>query len=165
MAGSTRKVEKIVIGIDGSPQSDAALEWAIGLAKPLGAEVIAVYALPQPNLYEYGYGYGTAVPVELDPKWQADMKDLFESQWCSALDKSAVRAKKLVETGRPASVIAAAAEKADADLVVVGRSGRGGVAELLLGSVSHELSHHCRRPVVLISGPAAATQGVPGNFI
>jgi Universal stress protein family len=58
--------------------------------------------------------------------------------------------------GRPASVTAYTAESADADLVVVGRRGLGGVAEVLLGSVSHELSLHCKRPVLLISEVSTA---------
>jgi hypothetical protein len=40
-----------------------------------------------------------------------------------------------------------------ADVIVVGRRGRGGVAELLLGSVSHELVFHSKRPVLVISSP------------
>ncbi len=43
------------------------------------------------------------------------------------------------------------ANEFDADVVLVGRRGRGGVAELLLGSVSHELVLHCKRPVLVIS--------------
>jgi nucleotide-binding universal stress UspA family protein len=50
--------------------------------------------------------------------------------------------RTIFEDGRAASVIDAVAEREGADLVVVGRRGLGGVAELLLGSVSHELSHH-----------------------
>ena len=38
----------------------------------------------------------------------------------------------------------------DADMVVMGRRGRGGVAELLLGSVSHEVALQSKRPVLLI---------------
>jgi hypothetical protein len=36
------------------------------------------------------------------------------------------------------------------------------VAELLIGSVSHELSHHCKRPVLLISGKKAGVGREPG---
>jgi nucleotide-binding universal stress UspA family protein len=41
-------------------------------------------------------------------------------------------------------------ESAHADMVVCGRRGRGGVAEMLLGSTSHELSHHVRVPLVIV---------------
>ena len=153
MTGATGKLNRILVGTDGSPQSRAALDWAIGIAGPLQAEVIVVYALPQPSAAEYGYGFNGWLPPELDPKWQAEMRDLFESEWCAALDRSGLRSRKLMEAGRPATVIAAVADRVEADLVVVGRRGRGGVAELLLGSVSQELSHHCSHPVVLISMP------------
>jgi nucleotide-binding universal stress UspA family protein len=76
---------------------------------------------------------------------------------------SALPYRTVLTDGRPASVIAATAEAVDADLVVVGRRGLGGVAEVLLGSVSHELSLHCKRPVLLISEvvtvPALALAG------
>jgi nucleotide-binding universal stress UspA family protein len=48
-------------------------------------------------------------------------------------------------------VIAAVAQREKADVIVVGRRGRGGVAELLLGSTSHELVLHSRLPVLVVS--------------
>jgi nucleotide-binding universal stress UspA family protein len=59
-----------------------------------------------------------------------------------------------MEDGRAASVIADVADRENADMVVVGRRGRGGVAELLLGSTSHELVLHSRRPVLVVSAKA-----------
>jgi nucleotide-binding universal stress UspA family protein len=43
-----------------------------------------------------------------------------------------------------------AARSEGAELVVTGRHGRGGFAELVLGSTSHELSHHLDRPLVIV---------------
>lgn len=157
MEGVTTK--RIVIGVDGSEHAAAALDWAISMAKQLQAEVVAVFAIPPPNFLEYGAGYAVPVtPVELDPEWRSEMEREFKEQWCKALQGSGLRYRTVVEDGRAASVISAVADREEADLVVVGRRGRGGVAEMLLGSVSHELSHHCTRPVVLISNSRSANQ-------
>jgi len=147
------EIKQIVVGVDGSEHAAAALDWAIGLASRTGAHIVAVHALHLPPVYGVS-GYEPLLP--LDPEWQAEMKRLFEDEWCSPLRAAAVPFSRVFTEGRPASVIADAAERVDADLVVVGRRGRGSLTELLLGSVSHELSHHCKRPVVLISRQAAA---------
>lgn len=101
----------------------------------------------------YAYYPGEYVPpvAQMD-SWRQEMKSAFEQQWCRPLKRSGLRYRTFMEDGRPASVISALADKVDADMVVVGRRGRSGVAELVLGSTSHELSHHSKRPVVLISG-------------
>jgi nucleotide-binding universal stress UspA family protein len=156
MAGG-QPIKRMVVGVDGSEHGAQALDWAIQFAEPIKAEIIAVFAIA-PTIYAgYNGGFGPAVvPPELDPEWRSEMKTEFEQQWCRALADSGVTYRTVMEDGRPASVIAAIADREDADLVVVGRRGRGGVTELLLGSVSHELSLHCKRPVLLIShGPSA----------
>ena len=144
--------KKLVVGVDGSVQAGHALEWAIRLAEATGAEIVAVYAIPPPSYYEFGAGYGVpVVPAELDPEWRSQAIAEFQGSWCAPLAASGVRFRTVVEDGRPAAVIGAVAERENADLVVVGRRGRGEVAEVLLGSVSHDLSHHCARPVLLVS--------------
>jgi nucleotide-binding universal stress UspA family protein len=146
-------IKRIVVGIDGSKQAGDALNWAIESAQSNKAEIIAVFAIPPPSYFEFGgLDVAPVVPPELDPEWRAQMLREFEDDWCKPLRDSGLQYRTFVEDGRAASVIAAVADREDADLVVVGRRGRGGVAELLLGSVSHELSHHCRHPLVLISG-------------
>jgi nucleotide-binding universal stress UspA family protein len=76
------------------------------------------------------------------------------SRWCRALRDAGIKYTTVIANGRAASVISGAADEVDADVVIVGRRGRGEVAELLLGSVSHELVLHCKRPVLVISaGP------------
>jgi len=145
-------IKRIVVGVDGSAQAGQALAWAIKLAHITKAEIIAVHAIPPPNFFEYGAGYGVpVVPAELDPEWRAETVRDFEEAWCAPLATAGLEYRKLVEDGRPAAVISAVADDLDADLVVVGRHGRNGVAEMFLGSVSHELSHLCKHPVLLVS--------------
>ncbi len=144
-------VKRVVVGVDGSQPAAEALKWAITYARLLNAEVVAVFAIPRPISMRYLPKYAPpVVPPELDPEWRAEMKRELEQQWCKPLISSALRFRILMEDGRPASVIAGVADRENAELVVVGRRGRGPVAEQLLGSVSHELSHRCKRPILLI---------------
>ena len=149
---SAADVKTILVGVDGSENSAHALEWTIALGRKLQAEVVAAYVYPPPSPYEYADG--GFVPVELDPAWRAEIRGLFEGEWTAALRASGLKQRTLIGEGRPASVLAQLAEDVDAGLVVVGKRGRGGFAELLLGSVSHELTLHCKRPVVVLPQPA-----------
>ena len=147
MATRNSGVRRIVVGLDGSESSSAALKWAVRLAKGMGSQVTAVYAIDVPTYFPQPYG----TPIQFDDEWRAAMKADFENKWCKPLRVSGVRYRTVMEDGRAASVIAAVADRENADVVVVGRRGRGGVAELLLGSASHELVLHSKRPVLVIS--------------
>ena len=154
--------KRVVVGIDGSGHAAEALEWALEFAKPLGAEIIAVFAIPPPNYLEFGAGYGAPMlPPELDPVWRTEIQREFEEDWCRRLRDSGVAYRMVIEDGRAASVIAAVADREGADLVVVGRRGRGSVAELVLGSVSHELTQHCKQPLVVISKSTSMPRNEP----
>ena len=155
-------IRRLVVGVDGSEHSGRALAWTIRVAKSVDAEVVAVFAIAPPNYLEYADSAGI-VPPELDPAWREQITKEFERQWCSPLTEADVRHRHLVRDGRPAEVIARVADETDADLVVVGRRGRGGFAELVLGSVSGELAHHCGRPLVLIATPKAESPKALGD--
>lgn len=150
MAASKSGIRRIAIGVDGSESSAAALKWAIRLAKGMGSQVIAVYAVDIPVYFPEP----EELPFVLDQEWRAGMKSEFEDKWCKALKVAGVRYRALMEDGRAATVITAVAERENADVIVVGRRGRGGVAELLLGSTSHELVLNSRLPVLVVSAKA-----------
>jgi len=147
MATRNSGVRRIVVGVDGSESAAAALKWAVRLAKGMGSQVTAVYAIDVPTYVPQPYG----TPIQFDDEWRAAMKADFENKWCKPLKVSGVRYRTVMEDGRAASVIAVVADRENADVVVIGRRGRGGVAELLLGSASHELVLHSKRPVLVIS--------------
>ena len=147
-------VRRLVVGVDGSEHSSYALTWAIRMAQGMGSEVVAVFAISPPVYLDVGYASAT-VPVQYDPQWRADIEKEFEQNWCKPLRDSGVQYRTVIADGRAASVLAKAADDAGADLILVGRRGRGGVSELLLGSVSHELVLHSKRPVLVISSAPA----------
>ena len=138
----------ILVGVDGSEESAAALVWAIDKARELNGEVVAVHAVETPFLAYYSLEAGA--PGQLDERLREGIKRAFEDEWCGPLKESGVPYRMLLMNGRAASVIADVAEQLHAELVVVGRRGRGGVSRLLLGSVSNELAHSCPAPVVVL---------------
>jgi nucleotide-binding universal stress UspA family protein len=151
---NAERLTSVVVGVDGSEHANAALAWAIRMARGMSVEVVAVFAIAPPVYFDAGPS-GPVVPVQYDEKWRADMKHEFEEQWCKPLRDAGVRYRTMIEDGRAASVISRVADRENADVMIVGRRGRGGVTELLLGSVSHELVLHSKRPVLVISAAPA----------
>ena len=150
MAINRAGIGRIVVGVDGSQHSEAAIKWAVRMAGGMGSEVVAVFAIAPPVYFDGGF-VAPVVPPQFDEEWRAGMKNEFEAVWCKSLRDAGVRYRTIMQDGRPASVIAQVADSVNADVIVIGRRGRGGVAELVLGSVSHELVLHSKRPILVIS--------------
>lgn len=145
---------RIVVGVDGSVESLAALRWAIAQAELTGSTVDAVIAweLPVPAT---GYGWAPLTKAECDKCVEIATKAVQEaiSQVTGPSGNPLVR--PVVRAGRPAQVLLDAS--AHADLLVVGSRGHGVFADILLGSVSQHCFHHAKCPVVVMRGePAAA---------
>lgn len=149
MPASTSQTPRIVVGIDGSPSSVAALRWAIGQAALDGSTVEAITAWQIPAAMT-GYGWAP-VPV-------ADCSDM-ELIAKRALEEAIVEAAGAsssplvhgeIAQGLPAQVLIDAS--AGAALLVVGSRGHGGFAGALLGSVSQYCVHHAHCPVLIIRG-------------
>jgi nucleotide-binding universal stress UspA family protein len=143
---------RIIVGVDGSEPSARALGWCAANAKTLGAEVVAAFAIDLPIYAATGLGFAP-IPVPFPAVTEAEREHLREKimhDWCAPLAKAGVPFRGIVIDGSPAIAIMTLAEKENADLVVVGRRGCGGFAELLLGSTTHHLSHHLNRPLVIV---------------
>jgi nucleotide-binding universal stress UspA family protein len=132
---------RIVVGVDGSACSKAALSWAVRQARLTGAAVEAVIA------WEYPYTFGYLMPVVTD----VDYEKLAAQQVADAVAEAAghgVEIRSTVVEGNPAKVLLDAS--AGAELLVVGNRGHGGFVEALLGSVGQHCVHHAACPVVVI---------------
>jgi nucleotide-binding universal stress UspA family protein len=139
---------KIIVAVDGSEHSHRAVEWCAKYAEKLGAEVIAVHAI-ETAVYTAGVGF-TPVPAVYTPQQEDELREILTEHWCAALTQANVPFKTVMHVGYPSNVICDIARSEDADLVVAGRRGRGGFAELMLGSTSHQLAQHVGRPLVIV---------------
>ena len=86
---------------------------------------------------------------ELEAERRGELEKVLERA-AAQLDDKLTRVTRSTPTGAPADEIVAAANDYDTDLVVVGARGRGGMARLLLGSVSEKVLRDARCPVLIV---------------
>jgi nucleotide-binding universal stress UspA family protein len=142
----TRNAAKgaVVLGYDGTPHSDAALDWAARYAMTHGRPLLIVHAAGIPTAYDSFTGI---------QENRRDLRQLGEQTVEAAVPRVHDLAPGLtVETrvalGNAHQVLLESAE--GAHLLVVGSRGRGAFASLLLGSVSVDMSAHAPCPVVVV---------------
>lgn len=134
----------IVVGMDGSSHALAALRWALDEAALRGARVRLVHVW-QPALLG-GYPYTEA---SFDPEaMEAEAKLQLDRAVGEVTVPPGVEIEPVIVCGSPAEALIQ--QSAGADMVVVGSRGRGGFAELVLGSVSHQVAQHAPCPVVIV---------------
>jgi nucleotide-binding universal stress UspA family protein len=138
----------IVVGIDGSDESKAALRWAIEEGKLRGASIRVVHAWS----LSYAVGAGFAVPAFSVAELQRASEELLDAVIREVGGVEGMHVEPVSVEGTPARVLVEAAQ--GADLLVVGSRGHGGFAGLLLGSVSQQCAHHAPCPLVIVR-PAA----------
>ncbi len=150
---SLRNVSKIVVGVDGSHASVAALRWALDEARLRGLPVTAIYAFDYPEIST------TSQALHLMGTDFAAYRAAGEKILAAAFDEldanSSMDVERVVTEGPAAAVLIEAAESDD--LLVVGSRGHGGFTGLLLGSVSDQCSRHARCPVVVVRPPTPLT--------
>jgi nucleotide-binding universal stress UspA family protein len=143
----------IVVGVDGSEQSQRALNWAIKEAglRNTSLTVLAVHQVAG------NHWTGTPVQYPADAPETEKMRQAAQETVQKAVDAAGSPGPASV-TVRAVSGIAAQeliSASNDADLVVVANRGGGGFARLMLGSTSNQVVNHSASPVVVFrEGPS-----------
>ncbi len=143
---------RIVVGVDGSPESVLALKWAQTLAGALDATITAVTA------WQLETVFGSYVVPDWDPDANARrvlkdaVQEAFGDNRPDGFSGECVR-------GRPAQILMEYSKSAQ--MLIVGSRGRGGFTGMLLGSVSSACAEHASCPVLVVHRSAdAATAAV-----
>ena len=139
----------IVVGVDGSDHSHRALIWAMRQAAQQHVPLTVLAVRPEPVRPATGIYWGVhAYPEDShNPDVARKAVGQIVEQARNEIGETAPEVTLNVVTGDPAHELISASH--DADLVVVGSRGSGGLA-WLLGSVSSKVAHHAACPVVII---------------
>jgi nucleotide-binding universal stress UspA family protein len=156
-------MSSIIVGVDGSAPSTAALAWAVNEARDHGAELTVVHVYRAPEVGADPQLASTHFPDHVSVEQAADgaegRREAYEEEAhrraegvvnaaLREVDTDGARIKTVVLSGRPAAQLVEISR--DADLLVVGSRGRGGFGSLRLGSVSEQCARHASCPVVVV---------------
>lgn len=139
--------DRIVVGIDGSPSSDAALSWAVGEAVRRDRPLHLVNAL----------GIDMWIGATAWPEVPAGARRMLEVrvERARALAPSLAVTSEITKIGAAAALVQLSGRS---DTIVLGSRGHGGL-RALLGSTSAQVAAHARCPVVVVREPAPARTG------
>jgi nucleotide-binding universal stress UspA family protein len=144
--------KKIIVAIDGSPQSDKAAEEAVRLASISGAKIksklYAVMVLPNMKTPSFTDFFPDKPATEM-PGWQEKRDRLFYVVEKVAAE-AGVELESMIMYGDPAEELMMLAEDKNCDVIVVGSSGKGRMKRTLLGSVSTKISLHAHCSVYIV---------------
>lgn len=134
-------IERIIVGVDGSPGSSQAVTWCTELARSCGATVVAV-AVREPYL-EW-------TPSSSPDNWRRDVERQIE-EWTAPIVAAGIEVDHVAQRDlHPADGLLGVASARDGDVLVVGTRGLGGFSGLRAGGVAMKVLHRASIPVVLV---------------
>jgi nucleotide-binding universal stress UspA family protein len=146
---------KILVAFDGSEPSKRALDLAAKTAAMFKGELIIVTVVPRvtlPIFAEEGIGSLRAADIN---GYDAKMNELYRISLEKAETEVRTRYpnlkfEALLLKGRPSATIVEEAEKRDANLIIIGSRGLGGIVGWILGSTSRNVVNQCTKPILIV---------------
>lgn len=139
----------VLVAVDGSPKDRAAVAFAFDEASLRGTDLIALHAWTTPSDHFEAHPLNATDLARDLGQLRADEERLLNEALAEHRESyPRVTAQVRVVQGGPRHVLIEASD--DAQLMVVGARGRGGLAGMLLGSVSQAVLHHAHCPVAVV---------------
>ncbi len=139
-------VPVVLAATDFSATADAALDWAVELARQQGARVELIHAVTVPPSMP-GFTPSTGLDFEADLRRGAETR---LAETASRLREKGAEVAAFLAPGTPSQVIVDRAEKVSAKAIVIGTRGLTGLRHLLLGSTTQRVVHGARCPVLTV---------------
>ena len=146
-----KTIRKIICPVDFSEPSDAALRYAVDLADHFSAEIVLLHAInqidptPSPS-YTLTHHVMEQIP-QIMQQMTENAHDALQKLIANHI-ADRVPARHVVEVGDPATRIVEAAEKEQADLIVIATHGRSGIKGFFFGSVAEKVVRTAGCPVL-----------------
>lgn len=161
--------QKILVAIDHTPDAHSVFESALTLAQETGASLMLLHILLTEEIDNIPISrtvipyYYPTITQDMIVRYQEERERVENCGLNSlrSLTKEAtdvgVKTEFMQQIGDPKHLICQIAKNWNADLIMVGRRGRTGLSELILGSVSNYILHHASCSVLIIQGQAKSS--------
>jgi nucleotide-binding universal stress UspA family protein len=147
----------IVVGTDGSPGAEAAVQKVIELARGSDATIHLVCAFPGRSTLER-----LGLSAKIEPVSMRGVASDVVARDERRFEEAGFTVENHVREGDPANTLIEIADEQGADLIVVGARGNSGLRRFALGAVASKLSHHSPKSLLIVREDAPATPGEPG---
>jgi universal stress protein A len=141
------RLNRILAPTDFSPNSERAVDYAIQLARRLGAKLTLLHVVPEPSALDYTIG---GIPKEETEEWQTEAQERLEEQ----LTRAKIEYEEVESLQRtaihPRDEIVRAARDLPADLLVISTHGYTGWKHFLLGGHAEKILEQAPCPTLII---------------
>ncbi len=151
---------RILVAVDFSACSRAALDAAVRLAKDMAAEIVLVHAFSAPARFPMGTDPAHPDPItEVRMELNQDEAVELSTTWAAEVRRHGIDVETVAREGKAADVILEEAKRHKAAFIIIGTHGRTGFRHLAFGSVAEAVVRRADRPVLTVPDPKAKPAG------
>ncbi len=144
-------IKKVLVPIDFSDYSKAALKYAVNFAKMFKSEMILIYVV-EPVIYPPDFSMGQIAIPSVNTEWDVKAKEELNKLASNEIPKE-IRVTTLIKTGKPFLEIIDTAAELDTDIIIIATHGHTGVEHILFGSTAEKVVRKAPCPVLTLREP------------
>ncbi len=150
--------KKILVAFDGSEPSKRAINYAADMAESFKGTLIVLTVVPKvtlPVFPDEGFGSTPIMAAQEFDEYQDRMRAMYQKSQDDVVKSikehfPELKTEVVILEGRPSSIIVEESEKRQAELIVIGSRGLGGITGWILGSTSRRVAESCTKPLLIV---------------